>query len=261
MCGPFSSTLCDANIRFVIADESATADRPQNALQMIEQLVEDCYQAEKQQSTTTTTSSNTTEPATAKPSEPVAPNESQSKDPGVRLVGMEKLLKVDSPGPGEKRECINCECQSKKSVAFYKAPLWALNHYNVSRKVNRGQYVCESCYDVAADDYERMCVALINQRPLLLEKLPIRPEVVEILDSDDEDSGGGTNKYVDTTKPLSVDTLTMLEDHFEDVLKETFERINIQQQTTWTNQILKVESPGGIFIERTKFSRTFFSNS
>lgn len=213
-----------------------------NALQLIERLVDDCYNAEKQKSATTakTTSTTPVSNASSKSVESPASNGSQNNQSTVRLVEMDKLMETTATKPGEKRECINFDCKSKKSVAFYKAPLLALNHFNVARKVNRPQFICQNCFDVSMNDYERMGIALVNKQPLLLEDLPIRPEVVEILDSDDEDTGGGNTKYVDDIKPLSLETLTLLEDHFADVLKETFDRINIGQQMSWTNQILNV---------------------
>lgn len=175
--------------------------------------------------------------------ESAASNESQNNKSTVRLIGMDGLVEVNSPRTCEKKECINFNCKSnKKTVTFCEAPIWALNYFNVPHKVNRGQFVCQKCFDVSVNDYERMCVALVNQQPLLmLQQLPGRPEVVEIVDSEEEDNDGSSNNtYVDCTKPLSLDTLTMLEDHLEDVLKETFDRINIEQQMGWTHQILKV---------------------
>lgn len=203
----------------------------------MEQLVEDCYQMEQDIITKETTP--TTDSATPKPPEPATSDDTPNKESAVRLVEMDKLLETKSQKTGEKRECINFDCKSKKSVTFCKAPIWALNHFNVPRKVNRGQFICQNCFDVSANDYERMCVALVNQQPLLLEQLPLRPEVVEILDSEEEDNGDSSKKYVDDSKSLTLDTLTLLEDHFEDVLKETFLKLNIEQQMSWTNQILK----------------------
>ncbi|XP_037048662.1 histone-lysine N-methyltransferase eggless-like isoform X2 [Bradysia coprophila] len=215
-----------------------TDDPAQNALQMIRQLVDGCYPDDKESTAATTATTTTTTTTASKSTDSPAPNESQKTQSTFRLVGMDKLLETNSVKSGEKRECINFDCKSKKSVEFYKAPLLALSHFNVPRKVNRAQFICQNCFDVSVNDYERMGVALVNQQPLLLEEVPVRPEVVEILDSEEEDNGGGSSKYVDDIKPLSLDTLTLLEDHFEDVLKEAFNRINIAQQMAWTDQIL-----------------------
>lgn len=205
---------------------------------MIEQLVDDCYRAEQVSS-----AANTVATSASKSAASPAPDESQNNQSTVRLVGMDKLLETNSAKSDEKRECINFDCKSKKSVSFYKAPIWALSHFNVPRKVTRPQFICQNCFDTSANDYERMGVALVNQQPLLFQDMPVRPEVVEILDSEEEDNGGTSNKYVDDIKPLSLETLTLLEDHFDDVLKETFSRINIEQQMSWTNQILNVSRP------------------
>lgn len=206
----------------------------------MEQLVEECYQMEQESVTEAATTPSTECAAVTETPEPAKQDGSQVKESPFRLVEMDKLLKINEPKPGEKRECINFDCKSKKTVTFCKAPLWALNHFNVPRKVNRGQFICQNCFDVSVNDYERMSAVLTNHQPLLLEKLPIRPDVVEILDSEEEDNGGsGSSKYIDDTKSLSLDTLTLLEDHFEDVLRETFKKINFEQQVAWTDQILR----------------------
>lgn len=222
----------------MILDAEKNSEEPtQNALQLMEQLIEDCYRMD--QDSVTKTTPPTIDPVVSESPNPVNVKDSQNKESAVRLVGMDKLLETNSSRTVEKRECINFDCKSKKSATFCKAPLWALSHFNVPRKVNRGQFICMNCFDVCLSDYERMCAALINQQPLLLEELPVRPEVVEILDSEEEDNGGNSNKFVDDSKTLSLDTLTLLEDHFEDVLKETLSKVNIDQQMSWTNQILK----------------------
>lgn len=227
-------------IQCLILEAEKTSEEPtRNVLQLMEQLVEECYQMEEDNVTKPPPPPPTAEPEVSEAAKTTEVNEPQKNESTVRLVEMDKLLEVNSAKNVEKRECINFDCKSKKSVTFCKAPLWALNHFNVPRKVSRGQYICMNCFDVCANDYERMCNALVNQQPLLLEELPIRPDVVEILDSEEEDNGGNSSKYVDDSKYLSLDTLTLLEDHFEDVLKETLSRINIDQQMSWANQILK----------------------
>lgn len=210
----------------------------QNALQLIEQLVEDCYQKEQD------SANEAKKPITESiaPKTPANLTESKSKESGKEAgkeSGKEKLPKTNSQKNSGKRECINFDCKSKKPVTYCKAPLWALNYFNVPRKVNRGQFICHDCFHVSVNDYERMCGVLVNQQPLLLEKLPIRPEVVEILDSDDEDNAGSSGKYVDDSMSLSLDTLTLLEEQLENTMKKTFNKINIENQLQWTNQILE----------------------
>lgn len=83
-----------------------------------------------------------------------------------------------------------------------------------------------------------MCAALVDQRPLPLHLLPVMPEVIEIVDSDDESN----NDSIDSGKPLPAETLALLEDHLDVSLKETINRINIEQQMVWTNEILEVRT-------------------
>lgn len=135
-------------------------------------------------------------------------------------------------------ECINSHCLSiGETGTFCLAPLWALNYFNVARRFDRSQFICQNCFDASISDYERMCGALVNQQPLLLQQLPVRPEVVEIADSEEEDNGDG---IVECEKPLSSATLSLLEDQLDVVMKETIDRLNMEKQVAWTNQILEV---------------------
>ncbi|XP_037043697.1 histone-lysine N-methyltransferase eggless-like [Bradysia coprophila] len=134
-----------------------------------------------------------------------------------------------------RKKCINSECSSdKKKTTFYDTPIWSLNYFNVPRNYSRRQSVCQRCFDVSINDYERLGAALVNQQPLMLERLPIRPEVVEIIDSEEEDKGG-----VGDTEALPSNTLTLLEENVDVVLQETVNRFGIEQQMRWANQILE----------------------
>lgn len=137
------------------------------------------------------------------------------------------------------RQCINSGCTSNKSTTtFCVAPVWALSYFNIPRKYRRQQYVCEKCFDDSIINYERMCAALVDQRPLPLHQLPVMPEVIEIVDSDDESD----NDSIESGKPLPAETLALLEDHLDVSLKKTINRINIEQQMVWTNEILEVRT-------------------
>lgn len=198
---------------------------------------EKCYKAEQNNVTQPTTNKS----VAAKIMESTASNDSQNNE-STDQRDVNRLPEVNSMRTWEKKQCINFDCKSnKKTVTFCNAPIWALNHFNVPQKVNRDQFVCENCFDISVNDYERMCATLVNHQPLLMvQQLPGRSEVVEIIDSTDEDNDESSNRNAEHTEVLPVDTLTLLEEHLEDVVKETFERINFERQIQWTDQILKV---------------------
>lgn len=137
------------------------------------------------------------------------------------------------------RECINYEC-AKRPKEFMIADSFILSHFKVPKKVIRAQYVCIGCYEEAIQKYEQLCGTLEDLQPLMLESLPKRADLVEILDSSDEEDNTDASKNTDENADLvPAAVLKLLEDNFEDVLSETLKRIDIDQQMSWNSTILK----------------------
>lgn len=141
------------------------------------------------------------------------------------------------------KDCVNFECKSKRTDEHFPAPIFILNHFNVTKKLNRIQYVCDPCFDIANLKYSSFKEALICQKPLLLETLPKRAEFYEILDSSDEDSDDN-NCIVDKIaiserdKPLPKELIDTLLDNLVDVTSEMIEKCNLDQQAMWSDQII-----------------------
>lgn len=134
------------------------------------------------------------------------------------------------------RECINFECTSKRHIDFVRAPIFVLSYFNVPRKVTKSQFVCTPCFDQAAQSYRELAGATMDEQPLLLQNLPKRTDLVEILDSSDEDDTGIEDN--EANECLSSEIRQLLEQDLDNIIQETLEKVNIEQQMNWTKSIL-----------------------
>ncbi|XP_035794441.1 histone-lysine N-methyltransferase eggless-like [Anopheles albimanus] len=140
--------------------------------------------------------------------------------------------------PGLPRsDCCNLECSST-SREYVEAPLFAINFYDVSKKKNKAPLLCTDCFGAVIREYENYCTMIVNQTPVVRNN-PTKKEVVEIIDSDDEDKDKmGLLKH-DNETPLPQDIIALVESELEDVIKETFDKYKIQEQMTQSFDYIK----------------------
>lgn len=136
--------------------------------------------------------------------------------------------------PEAPMECLNIGC-SKEDESLFEAPEFVISFFNVSKKSKR-YAVCESCFNSAIAGYGEMCAALEDHQPLFLSANSKVTDLVEILDSSDEE---GSDEHVKSAVPLSEDIVSLVEKELEDMINGTFARVNIQQQIDWNKQILE----------------------
>lgn len=67
--------------------------------------------------------------------------------------------------------------------------------------------------------------------------MPRKNELVEISDSSEEEEDADTKS--ETEKPLPEDIVALIDTELNDILTSTFEKINLEQQVEWTEQIMK----------------------
>lgn len=82
---------------------------------------------------------------------------------------------------------------------------------------------------------------MINaKQPLLMENIPSgRQEFVEIIDSSDEEDGPASSKIAEPTKQtFSQNDLSLIERELHNTIKSVLERVEIQNQLTWSKTIL-----------------------
>lgn len=173
--------------------------------------------------------------------------QTEPASPAVDVQEPALVLEVTSTREShpEVKECLNIEC-SHKSQDFFEAPEFVISHFHITKK-RKMIYVCDECFESAIAKYGELGGALEDKQPLYLEEIPRRPELVEILDSSDEedsvedsqkkrksdDANGSTQ-----TSTLPSDALALIENELENVIAASLERININEQMKWNRQIL-----------------------
>lgn len=78
------------------------------------------------------------------------------------------------------------------------------------------------------------------KQPLLLENIPSgRQEFVEIIDSSDEEDTSDTSKAIEPAKSaFSKNDLSLIERELHNTIKSVLDRVEIQNQLTWSKTIL-----------------------
>lgn len=163
-----------------------------------------------------------------------------------KAEGMDSPIQMDvdePPAPEEekivvsaRKECLNLECP-KNSDVFYFAPEFIINHFHLTKRPKIA-YVCESCHDSVTEHYGELCAALEDKQPLFL-KMPKQNNLIEVIDSSDEEDDNESKSDVNDENSFDADTLAMIENELESVITETLSRVNIEQQMDWNQQLLK----------------------
>lgn len=136
-----------------------------------------------------------------------------------------------------RKECLNVECKRKSDI-FYEAPEFVVNYFHMNRR-QKVQYACECCYDTAIKSYEELTAALIDKEPIFLREVKYT-DLVEIIDSSDEEDDADLKNLNndEETHTFDADTLALIENELENVIKETLNKVDIKQQMEWNRKIL-----------------------
>lgn len=126
------------------------------------------------------------------------------------------------------KECINAECPRTANDEYFKCPLFVMNLYYVSRKPEKSQWICFTCLENANNIYEQLCTNVNNNIPWTSVKIPKKQDLVEIIDSDDEDGFAEKKRLVPDTEMIIFDAETEAE--VEEILNKIVERIDIKKQ-------------------------------
>ncbi|XP_049538184.1 histone-lysine N-methyltransferase eggless [Anopheles darlingi] len=150
-------------------------------------------------------------------------------------------------------DCCNPECSSK-CREYVEAPLFAINFYDVSKKKKKVPLLCTDCFGAVIREYENYCSMIVNQTPVVRHN-PTKKEVVEIIDSDDEDKDKIDLLKFENEIPLHQDIIALVEAELEDVIKETFDKYKIQEQVEesfdYIKQIIAKNEDCSKFLEPT----------
>ncbi|CAO1326729.1 unnamed protein product [Diamesa serratosioi] len=151
--------------------------------------------------------------------------------PPLKIPRLPKLL-----------ECVNNECPKDYNSTYAIAPQFILNFFSVSSKSNKQQFVCTKCCNKAIKKFELMSGALLQGLPVCDIELPKHTELVEIIDSDEEEEKEAEHndevEVVDDSKKIVWDQHIMNE--FENIVLNYKNKIDFQQQADWDNNRLKI---------------------
>ncbi|XP_055858852.1 histone-lysine N-methyltransferase eggless isoform X2 [Episyrphus balteatus] len=136
------------------------------------------------------------------------------------------------------KECVNYECK-RGTKNFYRATVFALNYFKISKKRTKTQFVCEDCYDRALGSYEELCKTLKQKQPLLHGTTFKTQEFVEIIDSSDEEESDAGGDKIKDENTLPKESIEMLEAELEGAIRKVMHNVDIQKQLSWTKQILQ----------------------
>ena len=162
--------------------------------------------------------------------------------PGPKFTKKKVTLIIDSVA---KKTCINTSCP-KKSESFCDATSMMLDIYYVN-KSKKKQSICEDCFDKAYEQINDFARQFIEGKPIITVKRPEKPDLVEIIDSDEEGdaatSGDEKSKFFivvflqylilkclgDEYEPIKNIT-ALLNLNFAAMLEDFNEKFDIQKQ-------------------------------
>lgn len=138
----------------------------------------------------------------------------------------------------QRKECINVDCLQPSSI-FYDAPEFVINHFHLKKR-HKQMFVCDICFDECIQKYGVLCASLQDKQPLLLERIKYSGSV-ELIDSSDEEDDIDTKSNNGLQGKFDASALSLLENNLEDIMRETFAKIDIKQQMDWNGQILSMK--------------------
>lgn len=163
--------------------------------------------------------------------------ESNIENTSDNLLNEETISEVEQMKSKEKifhKECLNIDCVRKSDI-FHDAPEFIINHFHLNKR-QKMMYICEHCYDAVTESYEILCAALQDKQPLFLKNIKYT-DLVEIIDSSDEEDEDEPKNNGDG-EAFDTDTLALIENELETAIKETLNKVDINQQMDWNRQIL-----------------------
>lgn len=150
----------------------------------------------------------------------------------------EKIKENENDNSIQRKECINVDCLHLSNI-FYDVPEFVINHFHLKKR-HKQMFVCDLCFEECIQKYGVLCASLQDKQPLLLEKIKYAGSV-ELIDSSDEEDEIDTKTDNRIQEKLDASTLNLLENNLEDIMRESFAKIDIKQQMDWNQQILSTK--------------------
>ncbi|KAH8400919.1 hypothetical protein KR009_001798 [Drosophila setifemur] len=146
----------------------------------------------------------------------------------------------DLPSDGDifyGKDCVNCNCK-RLHKQYVLVNMASLNFYKVPRKLSKQQFICMGCHDTAMEMYEEYAGHLMAKQPLLLKGFHQEHADFVALDStDDEDE-----EKLEEKSEFSTNDLRLIEDELEDAIKSILNKVEFQNQLSWSKTILQAKA-------------------
>lgn len=117
--------------------------------------------------------------------------QSKTLEPKQSEANHHRKSPVQNGTKQELKECVNPECPRNVNDEYSECPLFVMNLYYIGRKPNKTQWICLTCFESALEIYDELCTNINNNIPWTSVKIPKKQDLVEIIDSDDEDEPSG----------------------------------------------------------------------
>lgn len=151
---------------------------------------------------------------------------------------IENITENENDNSIQRKECINVDCLHVSNM-FYDAPEFVINHFHLKKR-HKQMFVCDICFEECIKKYGVLCASLQDKQPLLLEKIKYSGSV-ELIDSSDEEDETNTKSNNRIQEKIDSSTLNLLENSLEDIMRESFAKIDVKQQMDWNQQILSTK--------------------
>lgn len=162
------------------------------------------------------------------------PTTSNKKDEVVVLDDEEDVI-IDLVGKKScNTKCINYACNSGEEML--EAPGLCLQYFRVKNTTeNKRREVCKECYMMAMEHYDALATALVKKDNIFDVKFPLRNDMFEIDDSDEEDEDEGVVGF-------NEDCVAFLNEEFTKVLEDTLNKYELNKQVEDGIKYLKERS-------------------
>ncbi|KAL5288803.1 egg family protein [Megaselia abdita] len=135
------------------------------------------------------------------------------------------------------KECINTNCTGK-SIKLVKASSAALKYYYAKEK-KQTQFVCKRCRSNVIESFISMTDMLLNGEALLLAPRPKKSDLVQLIDSSDDEKEEGKVETTEGESSLDEETLELIDTSLIPTIKSVFKQIKMGDQIRKNEQILQ----------------------
>lgn len=158
----------------------------------------------------------------------IEPKESETL---IREINDDELHHVngDAASRLNLKECINPECPRNKDDEYLESPSFVLSMYYIAKKPTKIQWVCSTCYNEALETYEQLCSKFLSNEPWIKVKIPKKQDLVEIIDSDEEDEISEAQRKSRAENEMIIFDEDV-EKEVEEILKTMTSNIDIKMQ-------------------------------